>query len=76
MKVFVFDAKDIKYGSGIAVVSGNTKEEALGVLVDYIKRVEFGWDIRYFDLEHSTELDNVSDNNDKPSVLAYNVYEE
>ena len=76
MKVFVFDAKDVDYGSGIAVVSGNSKEEAFGVLVDYIKRDEYGFDLRYFDLEHSKELNNVSDHNRKPSVLAYKLYVE
>lgn len=51
-------------------------EEAFGVLVDYIKRDEYGYSLRYFDLEHSKELNRVLDHNRKPSVLAYNLYEE
>jgi hypothetical protein len=80
MKVFVFTNNDyLVYGRGVGVVAGNSKEEAFGCLMEYIKENEYPSACNYFctSAEYCKEIDSlILYNAEKPKVIAFSIYEE
>lgn len=77
MKVFIFETDEtLRYGSGLAVVSGRTMTEAFGVLMKHLDSTANGYYKCNFKEENGRSIPKVMDCNVSPSVLALNIYEE